>query len=145
MHRFIDLLLYQHRCFKGGSYFKDHFPFMLFFAMIIGLITADNLIGFLACVFIFMLIDMTMAFLAWWADLKAHLQHQRKRSYPLWMLVKTVKWHSRTKSQGDAVPATSQEACPVTHPKSHLRKRSRFWRSRARSAPRPTPARALPL
>jgi uncharacterized membrane protein len=65
MNNILDLLLYRHRRFKGESYFKNHFPFMLIISMIFSIFLADSLTDFAFIVLFFIVIDMLLAFAAW--------------------------------------------------------------------------------
>lgn len=65
MNSFLDLLLYRHRRFKGETYFRNHFPLMLFISSIFSIFLSDSIVSFIIMVGFFILIDLLLALGAW--------------------------------------------------------------------------------
>jgi len=65
MHKFLDLLLYRHQRFKGETYFKNRFPWMLGISCIFSYFLTDSYLGFFITIAGFMLIDILLAISAW--------------------------------------------------------------------------------
>lgn len=65
MDKFLDLLLYRHRRIKGETYFRNRFILAAIISSLFSLFIADSFNEFLITVFVFMSIDMLLAFGAW--------------------------------------------------------------------------------
>ena len=65
MNYLLDLLLYRHRRFKGQTYFKNHFPAMMFVSVIFALFIADSYVEFFMVVTFFTCVDALLAIGAW--------------------------------------------------------------------------------
>lgn len=65
MNSFLDLILYRHRRFKGETYFRNHFPFMLLISVIFAIFLTNSIASFIITVGFFILIDILLALGAW--------------------------------------------------------------------------------
>ena len=65
MNKFLDLLLYRHQRFKGETYLRHRFPWMLGISCIFSFFLSDSYFGFFITITFFMLIDIILAIAAW--------------------------------------------------------------------------------
>ena len=69
MHKFLDLLLYRHRRFKGRTYFKHHLPYVLgvnaVVSLLICVVYGLNEIEFFMLFIFFVFIDALLSIAAW--------------------------------------------------------------------------------
>jgi len=65
MSKLLDLLLYRHRRFKGETYLRHHFPWMLAISSVFSFFLTDSYDDFMVALTTFMLIDALLAIAAW--------------------------------------------------------------------------------
>ena len=65
MNKFLNLLLYRHQRFKGQTYLRHHFPWMITISCLFAFILTESYLEFFITVVSFMLIDILLAIGAW--------------------------------------------------------------------------------
>jgi len=65
MSKFLNLLLYRHRRFKGQTYLRHRFPWMFVISCLFSFFLTDSYLEFFTLIVFFMLIDILLAIAAW--------------------------------------------------------------------------------